>query len=285
MPVPLLAQIREIRVTDDVGRALVLPAWPRRIISLAPNITEILFRLGAGERVVGVTRYCDYPPETRAIEKVGGILDPDVERIKSLRPDVVIAFRGNPLDVLRKLEEIGVPLFILDIKNELSAVPHLVEKIGAVVGRTDAAARLNAELTAKSAAVAAALEKARMKPRIFLSLEGLGLWTFGRDSYFNDLLGRAKAVSVTGTIDKRWFEYGRETLIQDNPDAIVILAKSEADFRRAAEWFRGQPVIRNLTAVRQGRILFLDQNAASRFGPRLFDTLFDLARLLHPDCF
>jgi iron complex transport system substrate-binding protein len=282
-PAPSRAQA--IRVADDLGKTLVLAGPPKRIISLAPNITEILFALGLGDRIIGVTRYCDYPPAALAKTKIGGFLDPDVERIKALGPDVVIAFRGNPLSVLRKLEEIGVPLFTLDIKNDLSSVPHLIDRIGAATGRADEAARLNAGLARKLDRVTAALAPVRDAPRVFLGLEGMGLWTFGRDSYFNDLLAKAKAVSITSAIGQRWFEYGREALIRDDPDAFVVLAGSEAGFRRAADWFRAQAGLRDLRAVRTGRILFLDQNAASRFGPRLYDALDALARLLHPDRF
>jgi iron complex transport system substrate-binding protein len=270
---------------DDVGKTFVLAAPPKRIISLAPNITEILFALGLGDRIIGVTRYCDYPPAALTKDKIGGFLDPDVERIKALGPDIVVAFRGNPLSVLSKLEEIGVPLFILDIKNELASVPHMIERIGAATGRTAEAERLNAELARTLDRVAAALAPVRETPRVFLSLEGMGLWTFGRDSYFNDLLAKAKGVSVTAAIDQRWFEYGREALIRDDPDAFIVLAGSEANFRRAADWFKAQAGLRDLKAVRTGRILFLDQNAASRFGPRLYDALAALARLLHPDRF
>ena len=282
---PALASAQAIRVADDVGKTLVLAGPPKRIISLAPNVTEILFALGLGDRVVGVTRYCDYPPEARSKTKIGGFLDPDVERIKALAPDVVVAFRGNPLSVLHKLEEIGVPLFTLDIRNELASVPHLIERIGEATGRAAEAARLNADLAGKFGRITAALAPVRKAPRVFLSLEGLGLWTFGRDSYFNDLLAKAGAVSVTAAVSQRWFEYGREALIRDDPDAFVVLAGSEAGFRRAADWFKSQAGLRDLKAIRTGRILFLDQNAASRFGPRLFDALAALARLLHPDLF
>lgn len=285
MLAPAVGLAQGIRVTDDVGKVFALDGPPKRIISLAPNITEILFALGLGDRIVGVTRYCDYPAEARMKEKIGGFLDPDVERIKALGPDIVIAFRGNPLSVLRKLEEIGVPLFTLDIKNELASVPHMIALIGAATGRAAEAARLNAGLALKLDRITAALASVQGKPRIFLSLEGLGLWTFGRDSYFNDLLARAGAVSVTAGVDKRWFEYGRESLIRDDPDAFVILAGSETNFRRSADWFRSQTGLRDLKAVRTGRILFLEQNAASRFGPRLYDALEALARLLHPERF
>ncbi|MDD8026405.1 MAG: helical backbone metal receptor [Acidobacteriota bacterium] len=274
-----------IKATDDVGTVFTFPTPPRRIISLAPNVTEILFALGLGDRVIAVTRYCDYPEAALAKPKIGGLLDLDFERIKAFTPDLVIAFRGNPLNALDRLRDLGLPIFALDISGGLDAIPPLIAKIGAVTGRTAQADALLAVLATKEKAVAAALAAAPAAPRVFLSLQGSGLWTFGKPSYFNDLLRRAKASSVTAAIDKTWFEYGREALIRDDPDAIVILARSEDEFRTAVRWYRGPSGVARLHAVRDGRFLFLDQNAASRFGPRLYDTLTDLARLLHPEAF
>ena len=213
------------------------------------------------------------------------MLDPDIERIKALAPDLVVAFRGNPLNALAKLRELGLPVFTLDINDELDAVPGMVAKIGAVTGRKAQADAICAGLAAKAQAITAALASVKTIPRVFLSLQGSGLWTFGRDSYFNDLLRRAKAVSVTAALGKAWFEYGREALIRDDPDAIVVLAQTEEQFRAAVRWFESQAGLIRLRAVREKRFLYLDQNAASRFGPRLYDTLAALARLLHPEAF
>jgi iron complex transport system substrate-binding protein len=276
---------QQIKVTDDVGVVLTLPAPPVRIISLAPNVTEILYALGLGDRIVGLTRYCDFPKAARAKPKIGGLLDLNFERIKSLFPDLVIAFRGNPLNALDRLRQLGLPLFTLDIAGGIEAIPSLVAKIGAVTGQTAQAESIVAGLAAKEKAVAAALTGVRTTPRVFLSLQGSGLWTFGRSSYFNDLLRRAKAASITGAVDKAWFEYGREALLRDDPDAIIILARSEEEFRSAVRWYRSQSGLGRLRALRGNRFLYLDQNAASRFGPRLYDTLTDLARLLHPEAF
>ncbi len=279
------ASAQSIRVTDDVGWVFRSAAPPRRIVSLAPNITEILFALGCGERIIGVTRYCDFPPAALKIEKIGGLLDPSMEKIKSLSPDLVIAFRGNPLTSLRQLKEIGVPVFTLDIKDVLGDIPRLISRIGQLTGKTEAASRLNGVLAGKRRAVETALARVRERPRVFLSLHGSGLWTFGRDSYFGDLLRLAGSESITSAVTLRWFEYGRERLIEDDPDLLIILARSEAEFHDAVAWFRAQPGIKGLRAVREGRFLRLDQDPASRFGPRLFDTLSDLARRLHPELF
>jgi len=279
-PAPQTASIKDYR-----GKEFPTNVRPKRIISLAPNITEILFNLGAENEVVGVTRYCDYPPEAAAKTKIGGFLDPDIERIRGAAPDLVIAFRGNPLEIIERLDALGLLVFVLDIGYRLEDIPPLVRSIGAVIGRTDEAAALVRGLEEKSGRVAAALADLAFRPRVFLKLQGEGLWTCGRESYFTDLIAKAGGTSVTAGIEKNWLEYGPERLLGDAPDVIVVLARSDEDFARTRAWLRGRPGLREMAAVRGDRILKLEENAASRFGPRLFDSLEELARLLHPERF
>ncbi|MCX6573089.1 MAG: helical backbone metal receptor, partial [Candidatus Aminicenantes bacterium] len=119
-----LAQV----VADDLGHPFPLPAeTPRKIVSMAPNITEILFALGLGGRVAGVTRFCDWPEEAKAIPRIGGLVDPNVEVIRSLDPDLVIAFRGNPLRLVERLRKLDLPVFVLDIGRRLDDLFPLIE--------------------------------------------------------------------------------------------------------------------------------------------------------------
>ena len=270
---------------DDVGNIFTLKSPPRRIISLAPNITEILFGLGLGDQVVGVTRYCDYPAEALKREKIGGMLDPDIERISVLDPDLIIAFRGNPLSALKKLQDLRLPVFILDIGTDLESVYPLIVKIGRVTFKEPEAQILISALKKKQARVETALKGVSQKPRVFLNIHGLGLSTCGRESYLNDLLAKAKGVSITGHVPQNWLEYSREQFLRDDPDVIVILTKSEPDFERAKHWLKSQPGFSDIQAVKSNRVFFMDENPASRFGPRLFDALIELARLLHPERF
>ncbi|MCX6567016.1 MAG: helical backbone metal receptor [Candidatus Aminicenantes bacterium] len=272
-------------VKDYRGKEFRTDRPPQHIVSLAPNITEILFALGAGGQVAGVTRYCDYPPEAAEKTKIGGFLDPDIERIRNAAPDLVMAFRGNPLERIERLDGLGLRVFVLDIGFRLDEIPPLVQKIGAVIGRTAEAAALSRALTEKAARVASALAGVASRPRVFLKLQGEGLWTCGRESYFTDLIEKAGGTSVTAGITKNWLEYGVESLVGDNPDLIVVLAKSDGDFAETRTWLENRPGLRETAAVRNDRILRLDENAASRFGPRLFDSLEELARLLHPERF
>jgi iron complex transport system substrate-binding protein len=250
-------------IVDDAGTVFTIAETPRRIVSLAPNITEILFALGLGDRVVGVTRYCDYPPAALEKDKVGGLLDPDLEKIRSLRPDLIIAFRGNPWDAIDRLRGLRLRVFVLDIGKTLADVPRTIATIGRITLRENEAAALVRSLEDKARALAQVLEAVARKPKVFIEIQGLGAAGIRRD----------------------WLEYSRERLLQDDPDIILVMARTEADFVRARAWFETQGGLKDIRAVRNGRVHRLDENAASRFGPRLYDALVEIARLLHPDLF
>ncbi len=274
------------KVKDDRGRPFPVPLEPpARIVSLAPNITEILFALGLGAQVVGVTRYCDYPPEALTKTKIGGLVDPSLESIESLHPDLVIAFRGNPLRAVERLESLRLPVFVLDIGRSVADIFALIERLGAVTGRAEAAAALNETLRADYGRVREALSGVGQGPKVFLVLHGQGLWTCGRRSYLHDLIVQAGGRNVAAGISRDWAFYSRERLLLDDPDVIFILARSPKEFAQARVWLAGPGHLGEVRAVRTGRVYLLDQNAASRFGPRLFRTLREVAVLLHPERF
>jgi iron complex transport system substrate-binding protein len=283
MPAVCGAQKKPDMVLDDLGNPFPVSVSPRKIISLAPNITEILFSLGLGETIAGVTRFCDYPAEALSKEKIGGLVDPNLEKIQALHPGLVIAFRGNPLRTLARLKELGIPVFILQEGTRVEEVFQTIEKIGLVTGVPGRAAELISSLKAGFGRTREALRNAAPSPRVFVSLHGSGLWTCGRESFLNDLLEKAGAVNIVGDLSRNWLLMGREPFIQQDPEAIVILAKSEADFEKGREWFLDESSFKKVAAVRNGRIYHLDENAASRFGPRLLETLDKLAHLLHPE--
>ena len=283
MPAAGGGQVRTVR--DDVGQVFPLADPPRRIVSLAPNITEILFALGLGDQVVGVTRYCDYPAAALQKDKVGGLIDPNIERIGALKPDLVIAFRGNPWNVIQKLQSLRLRVFVLDIGNDLEAVPKTIEKIGRITQRDGEARSLIQGLEQRYQKVTAALSSVTVRPKVFLNLHGMNLATCGRPSYLNALLERAKGVNIAGRVAKAWLDYSREQFIKDDPDIIVVLAASAGAFAKARDWFKSQAGFANIAAVRNGCIHFLDENRASRFGPRLYDAFTELARILHPEVF
>ncbi|MBP1659134.1 MAG: periplasmic binding protein [Candidatus Aminicenantes bacterium] len=273
-------------IMDDLGHPFPLPsAAPRRIVSMAPNVTEILFALGLGGRVVGVTRFCDYPPETRDIPRIGGLVDPNVEIIRSLDPDLVIAFRGNPLRLVERVRKLGLPVFVLDIGRGLDDLFPLIERIGRVTRAESRAAEMAAALRRRVADVDTALRGIASRPRAFVLLYGQGLWTCGGESYVSDIADRAGGVNVAAALPKKWVLYKREKVIQDDPDVIFILARSAADFESGRQRLERMPGLAGVKAVKDGRIYEIDENAASRFGPRLVDVLVRMAAVVHPERF
>jgi iron complex transport system substrate-binding protein len=271
-------------ITDDLGRPFTRSGRaPVRIVSMAPNVTEILFAVGLGGRVAGVTRFCDYPPEARRLPRIGGLVDPNIEIIRSLDPDLVIAFRGNPLRLVERIGKLGLPVFVLDIGAGLEDLPPLVDRIGRITGTEARAGELAQELRDRIKAVDAALKGIVSRPKVFVMLYGQGLWTCGGESYLDDVIARAGGANVASALPKKWALYKRERIIRDDPDIVFILARSTEDFEAGRDWLAGTAGIGAVSAVRSGRVYELDEDAASRFGPRLVDVLDRMAALLHPE--
>jgi iron complex transport system substrate-binding protein len=272
-------------IYDDLRTPFPLGQAPQRIISLAPNITEILFALGLGSRTIGVTRYCDYPPGALAKEKIGGMVDPNLEKIQSLRPDLIIGFRGNPLGVLNKLRSLHFPVFVLNLGSSLEGLFQTIEMVGRVTRAEGAAQALVAGLKDNYGSIRSALSAVTKKPKVFLSVYGQGLWTCGRGSYLDDLLVQAGGVNIAGQIERRWLQINREQLIHENPDVIIIMAKDKQRFSQAGELFRADPRLKDVRAVKDNNIHWLDENVAGRFGPRLMGALDAVAHILHREIF
>jgi iron complex transport system substrate-binding protein len=281
---PAAAAAQTIR--DDLGHPFPLPAeTPRKIVSMAPNITEILFALGLGGRVGGVTRFCDWPEEAKALPKIGGLVDPNVEVIRSLDPDLVIAFRGNPLRLVERIRKLDLPVFVLDIGRRVDDLFPLIERIGRITRTEDRAAALAGALHRRLQATDEALRQLPSRPRVFVLLYGQGLWTCGGESYVDDLIARAGGLNVAAAMPKKWALYKREAIIEDDPDVIFILARSTADFDAGRDRLVKTPGLSSVKAVKAGKIFEIDENAASRFGPRLVDVLVRMAALVHPERF
>jgi iron complex transport system substrate-binding protein len=280
---PVAGQTAVLR--DDLGYPFRPAGPPQRIVSLAPNITETLFALGLGERIVGVTRYCDFPPAAARKERIGGMVDPSLEKIQVLHPDLIVAFRGNPIGIVNKLRSLDFPVFVFDAGSTLEDLLAMVRKMGRLTFRQDAASELCRGLEDRGRQVSAALRDVSREPRVFLSLHGQALWTCGAESYLNDLIVQAKGVNIAGRIRRRWLNLTMEQLLQEDPEVIIVMAKDPESFRAGRDKLEADPRLKQITAVRTGDIRFLDENIASRFGPRLFQALADLARILHPERF
>lgn len=259
------------------GRRLVLPGPPARVVSLAPSLTEIAFALGAGDRLVGVTDYCDYPPEARAKPRIGGTYNPSLEAIVALRPDLVLATtEGNREEHVRALEQLGVPVFVVrpvDLEATVASMEHVARVLARDPRPLTAWVRGQVEHVTRAVA-------GRRRPRVLYVVWGQPLIVPGRRTLITELIRRAGGESVTADEPLDYPRLSAEEALARAPEVVVLGrhgAASVAD--RLEQW----PFLRLLPAVRQGRVYHVDGDLLHRPGPRLVEGLRRLAAIFHPD--
>ena len=267
-------------ITDDAGRVVSLPARVDRVISLAPNLTEVVFAVGAGDRLVGNTTYCDYPPEAKAIAKVGDSLQPSLERIIALRPQVVLISTASQLEVFtQQLHNQNIAVFVTD-PHDLEGMFRSIDRIGQILGHTEQATQLVKKLRERTNAVEQAVKHA--KPvRVFYQVSGEPLYAAGRDAFVTDLMRRAGAVSVTADVPGAWPKYSSESALAAKPDAIILPTGGSMGAANSTV----AEALRNSPAALAGRVYRINDDYLARPGPRLVDGLEAIARALHPEAF
>lgn len=268
------------QLTDDAGRNVTLPARVERVITLAPNLTEIVFAIGAGDRVVGNTSYCDYPAEARNVAKVGDTLHPSLERIIALRPQVVLVSTASQLEVFtQQLQSQNIAVFVTD-PHDLAGVFKSIEQIGRMLGQEQQAQALVQKLRERTNAVEKAVKR-EQPVRVFYQVSNEPLYTAGRDAFVTDLMRRAGGVSVTGDVPGAWPKYSNESALAARPDAIILPTGGSM----GAANTNPAEALRNSPAVQAGRVYKINDDHLARPGPRAVDGLEEMARALHPEAF
>jgi iron complex transport system substrate-binding protein len=274
-------------VVDDLDHEVHLASPPQRIVSLAPSITELLFAIGLGPRVVGVTEYCNYPPAAAGIERVAGFSDLSVERIAAVRPDLVVASRGNDPEGLETLRQLGVPVFGL-ANNSVAEVVASVRRLGRLTGARARAEALADSLAARVAAVRDAVAD-RPRPTVLWGIVGDPIYTAGAGSVIDDVIRVAGGDNVGARAGSGWPQVSLETVVDWAPEVFLTSVYTDSATAMAAALdtqlaqMRSLDGWRNLPCVRQDRQVHVDADVLTRPGPRLVDAVEILARALHPD--
>jgi iron complex transport system substrate-binding protein len=265
---------------DMVGRQVELQQPPRRIISLAPSLTEIIFALGAGDSVVGVTDYSDYPREAEGKPTVGGGVDPNMEVIVGLQPDLVLASADtNRWDTLVRLERLKIPVFgvkPIGVEGVLASIA----RVGEVLGRPPQAEKLITEMRRRMAAVSERVSTLP-RPTILYVVWIDPLIVAGRETVIDDLIriaGGANIVQAPG-----FPHYGLEQVVIDPPD-LIVLAFDRGGLQDG-EILRRLPVWREIRTVRDGAVRVIDAGMMNRPGPRIAEAVEVLARVFHEEAF
>ncbi|MBN2440572.1 MAG: ABC transporter substrate-binding protein [Spirochaetales bacterium] len=267
---------------DEAGRTVIIPPRLDSIISLSPANTEILFAIGAGDNVVGVTDYCNYPPRVSGIPKVGGFADVNIEKIAELNPDLIFASHLHISKVLPALENLG---FTVVVTNPVT-VPGVfdsIEFVGKICARESETKILIDDLHTKFESFSALLRD-KGKFTVYWELSE-DLWTIGKNSYVDDLITKAGGQNIAAHLNAPWLQLSNEFILHANPHTI-FLADHPYVINRDA--LKNRPGWNSLAAVQNNRIIevTLEENdAVSRPGPRVIEALHYIAKNLHPEVF
>jgi len=269
-------------VIDLLGRKVVLSDNPVRVIALAPNITEIVFALGQEHRLIGVTRYSDFPPKAKEIPTVGSYIALDLEKIVSLKPDLCIATKdGNPRELNFSLESLNIPVFAVDPRN-LDSVMDTIIEIGKLLDVTQIAGELVENMRSRIACVDSLVSKTDHRPGVFFQIGVSPIVSVGSDTYIHELIVRAGGENLAAG-HSPYPRFSKEQVLALSPDIFIItsMARERVFEKVKAEWSRWS----NLPAVRDNRIILVDSNILDRPTPRLVDGLELLAQVIHPELF
>jgi iron complex transport system substrate-binding protein len=271
-----------VTVTDLLGRSVTLPQHPMRIISLAPNITEIIFALGEGSRLAGVTTYSNYPPEAEHLPKVGSYVRLDLERIVSLSPDLCLAIKdGNPKEAVIRLESLGIPVYAVDPRNLESVMETLIE-IGRLLGADGKANQVVSDMRDRIRRVEDRVRQVSERPRVFFQIGVSPIVSVGSNTFIDRLIEQAGGRNVAkGPVP--YPRFSKEQVLGLSPEIIIIttMARTAVFDQLKAEWQQWT----DMPAVRSNRIFVQESDLFDRPSPRLVDALEVLARLIHPELF
>lgn len=272
-----------IRVTDDLGREIVLKQTAKRIVSLSPRTTESLFAIGAGEQVVGVTTYCNFPPEASSRAKVGGFSAKSlsVESIVSLQPDLVVSAGEIQRPITDQLERLG--LTVLGLHSEsLSDLKSELSRLGRATGHDKTAMELTESITQRIARIEEQAAKVPQEQRrtVFYLAWDEPLTGAGPDSYLGEMIQICGGVNVVTDATARYPKLNPEVLIAADPDLILTSTNHKGIF--TAEGLQSRPGWSSLTAIRNGQIHFLEGDLVSRCSPRVVEALDQMAAIIQP---
>ena len=271
-------------VRDMTGREVALAAPPARIVSLVPSVTETIFALGGEARLAGRTDWCDSPPAARDKPSVGGMINPSLEAIATLKPDLVIATdEGNREETAVQLRRLGIPTYLVHA-HRVAEMLDMIARLGALVQRPDAVAPLVESIQARIDDVRRRVA-GRRPPRVLYVLWPEPLIVPGRASHITELIDLAGGRSITATVGESYVRLSLEAAVARAPDVIILADHSKAGTAAGRQSPEKWQRLTSVPAIRDGRLHSIDLSILHRYGPRVAEGLELLARMLHPEAF
>jgi iron complex transport system substrate-binding protein len=274
----------EVVVTDQVGREVVFTEIPDKIISLSPSNTEVVFALGLEDRLVGVTEYCNYPPEAQEKEIVGGFSTPNIERIMELQPDLIIASTIHAEEVPR-MEELGMTVLVIE-SSTLIDLYTSISLVAEVTGVTSNGEALIASIQQRIQAVEAIVGQisAEERVRVYYEVYSDPLMSAGKQAFINEIISLAGGINIFGDLDESYPQISAEVVADRQPEVILY-----PDYHGTAETVIQAMVTRpgweNVPAVTSGNVFAISDDSFARPGPRVVEAVEEAARIFYPDLF
>ncbi len=275
----------ETVLTDGKGRPVVIPESVTTIISLAPSTTEIIYALDAGDRVLAVDMYSDFPAEVADLPK---ITNPDMsvnyEQITALNPDVIFAAAITPDDVITKLETLGLNVIVIgSLNSTFASVLTDIELVGTVLGQSTAASELTNSMQASWSELVAKVATVEKKPRVFWELDATDPakpYTIGAGNFVNELLIAAGGENVFGQSDNPYPQVSLEQIVAEAPDVILL---GNSIWGVTPDMVYARTGWEQIPAVKNKAVFPINDNLVSRPGPRIVEGLAEVVSVLHPN--
>jgi iron complex transport system substrate-binding protein len=219
----------------------------QRIISLSPTMTEVLFELGVGDQIAGVTTYCVYPPEAQKKEKIGDFINPSFEKMLALKPDVIFAERWTSSKIVPRLRESGMRVVEINSPRSIAEIYQVILQVGQALQRESQAHQLVSDMQRRISVVKAKVPQMKWHPKIYIEIDPPS-WTVGRTSYTNEAVELCGARNIFSDVEKPALQVSRETVIERNPDIILSFDSPPSEYQRRPGWER-------IKAIRQNRVI------------------------------
>ncbi len=273
-----------IIVTDQMGREVVIEEVPQRIISLSPSNTEVAFALGLGDRIVGVTEYCNYPPEALEKNHVGGFSTPSIEKIVELGPDLILASTIHEEEVLR-LEDLGISVLVIESSTLIelyTSISLAAEITGVSVNGEQLIASIQQRIGVVEAAVAAVSEEEQV--HVFYEVYSDPLMSAGSRAFINEIITLAGGINIFGDIEENYPQISAEVVAEKQPDIILF-----PDYHGTAETviddMAGRPGWESVPAVQNEKVFAINDDSFARPGPRVVEAVEEAAEIFYPELF
>lgn len=267
-------------IKDFLGKELTLDKEPTRVISLAPSATETIFALGRGNLLVGRTDYCNYPKEATKIESIGKLQEPNIEKIISLKPDVVFATSLTKPDIIKKLQDANIKVLnVLENTMNFEDVYRNITLFGDALNAKDKSDEIIKDMKDKVISISNKTKNTQ-KPKVYyvISYGEAGDYTATGDTFISELINLAGADNIAKGA-KGW-KYTKEKIIANNPDIIIV-----SKYMDSKKGFMSDSSYKSLKAVQENKVFEIDNNNLDIPGPRLLDGLEELTKIIHPELF